>query len=481
MLKRSLKATALFPVTIYRGCQRLANRVSGKQASAHYKKAAGLILYFFGGLPLTIFLSLELLILANARLMADPVESSPPHQEMATGHPEQLELPGHRPRLAGQAIVHTDGARRELLFRQLLETYSPTIIQKIGHQPLWDIPTDIFFDGDTDPRNNVDNARSRGTVPSVVYGEVIAETVDSYYLAYMLYHVRDYDLPLREALSDWTYHDSDNEGLQLRIDKTTMKVALVETWFHNRFFLCNNSGESNGTEPIQSPALFEDGSHIIIHTQAMGHGVRCAEKDDFDNLASHTKILRLNNGRGDGEKLAVDEGSQFNLGYRLASLKPWYELARNFHPSGKGKLSLFEDTLVIGTDSLGQEVRIGRYIAGKDFDRRGWSRPKPPWSWDDRWDDIPVGTWHLDPALAFSSHTGEKLSGNYLYNAPASMLLNQGRDVANYGIHGTLKKTGNGGNLARRPPAQKSAPDSGLSRLNLQMKRYVNHLINSLG
>ncbi len=477
MLKYSLTATALFPITIYRGCQRLACRAWREHTNDYYKKATALILYLFGGLPLTVFILLELVIFANARLMADPLEPAASRPEMNTGQFDRIELPGYASGPVPQR-VQPAGTSREHLYHQLLETYSPTIIQKIGHQPLWDIPTDLFFDGDTDPRNNVDNALVRGTVPSVVYGEVVAETDDSYYLAYMLYHIKDYDSPLREALSDMTYHDSDNEGLQLRVDKVSMKVALVETWFHNRFFLCNNSGESNGTEPIQSRALFEGGSHIIIYTQAMGHGIRCAEEGDFLKLATHTKILRHNNNHTYREQLGVDDGSQFSIGYRLASLKPWYEMARNFKPSGKGKHSLFEDSLVIGTDSLGRQVQVGKFIAGRDFDRRGWSRPKPPWSWDDRWDDVPVGTWHLDPARAFSSHTGERLSDNYLYNAPASMMLDQRRDTSKYGATPSNINSGSSRNLAHQSAPHKPRETS---KINIHVKKYINRLINSLG
>ena len=480
MLKYSLKATALFPITIYRGCQWLSSRAWRRHTNDYYKKATALILYLFGGLPLTVFVLLELVIFANARLMADPLEPVISLPELATGHFDRIKLPGYMPNPAPQDVQLAD-ISREHRYQQLLETFSPTIIQKIGHQPLWDVPTDIFFDSDTDPRNNVDNALARGTLPSVVYGEVIAETDDSYYLAYMLYHIKDYDSPLREALSNMTYHDSDNEGLQLRLDKASMKVALVETWFHNRFFLCNSHGESSGTEPIQSRALFEDDNHVIIYTQAMGHGIRCAEERDFLKLATHTKILRHNSRHTHREQLRVDGISQFSISYRLASLKPWYEMARNFRPSGKGKQSLFEDSLVIGTDSLGRQVQVGKYIAGRDFDRRGWSRPKPPWSWDDRWDDIPVGTWHLDPARAFSSHTGEKLSDNYLYNAPASMMLDQRRDTSKYGVTPSNINSGRHSNLAHQSAPQKSHANRETSKINLQVKKYINRLINSLG
>ena len=118
-----------------------------------------------------------------------------------------------------------------------------------------------------------------------MYGELTAETRDSYYLTYSLYHAKDYDHPLREWFTDWTYHDSDNEGFMIRVDRETLAVAQVETWFHNRFLLYDATGTSRGTEPVHGAIHLEHGSRLVVYSQPQGHGVRAFQVLDEDALA----------------------------------------------------------------------------------------------------------------------------------------------------------------------------------------------------
>jgi len=49
------------------------------------------------------------------------------------------------------------------------------------------------------------------------------------------------------------------------------------------------------------------------------------------------------------------------------------------------------------------------------------------WSWDDRWDSLPIAIWHFLPSYSFERHLGMKLSHEYLYNRPIEKIFN--RDV----------------------------------------------------
>jgi hypothetical protein len=197
-----------------------------------------------------------------------------------------------------------------------------------------------------------------------------------------------------------------------------MRVEHVETWFHNRFFLCNSTGKSSGSEPIQAYSLFEKKPHIVIYSQSMGHGVRCATRRDLANLEQNVKIMRY---ESDPEKQIIPSLSrqmEVNTTYRLLSLKPWYRRAQIVSLSGSDSKTLFEDKIHLGKWKDGKQIYVGRYIAGEDYDRNAWSRPKPPWSWDDKWDDIPIFVWHYYPSFAFSQHAEDGLSHVYNFNAP---------------------------------------------------------------
>lgn len=478
MLAYTLKAIALFPVSIYRVSFWLPRRLMKPEKETNVKTAAGLIFYVLFGIPATIAILFEVLILINSQIVGEApnYQFSVTEEEMLLG--QDIELPGYEP----VQYISPVSSNREQYYSYLLKKYSPSIIHKMGHNPLWDIPTDIFFDGDKNPRNNVRNAAKTARLPPVIHAEVIAETDDSYYLAYMLYHIKDYDQPLREFLTHWTYHDSDNEGFQLRIDKSTMTVAHVEAWYHNRFFLCNSTGKSLGSEPIQSLSLFEGQTHIVIYAQSMGHGVRCATRSDLTKISNNTKIMRY---QPDAKKLinpTVSRETQHNTGYTLSSLKPWYRHARKISASGEKSTSLFEGKIHLGTYENGEEIYIGRYIAGEDYDRNAWSRPKPPWSWDDKWDDVPIFLWHFYPSFAFGRHAEGPLSNNYIYNAPMELTfnINNTNEILPFlKLEMATSSKKKWDNLEWR---SKLVSQNDLwAHLKFRVKQYINYIFNALG
>ena len=371
------------------------------------------VLYLGLGVPLTIFVGGEILISANEWLIGEQADYRLQSDFEAGRTNVRLELPGPRSYTPSSVVRASTEAYR----RYLVELFAPVIVQKIAHHPEWDIPLRLDFDGNGDPRDNVRNELRFRPHTAAIHGELTAETEDSFYLTYSLYHVKDYNHPLRELLTDWTFHDNDNEGLMVRVEKRTMEVVELETWFHNRFLLYNRTGVSTGTEPIHGKIHLEDETHVLIYSQPQGHGVRGFQAIDGGSLEHNVKILRY---RGDRPVVPIraDRSVQLDGTYDLASFDDWYAQALGpFGEDGKGE-TLFEGFIPLGRLANGLELRIGRFIAGYDYSKVGWSRPKPPWSWDDGWDRIPIFVWHFLPSYAFASHGGSRLSHRYLYNRP---------------------------------------------------------------
>lgn len=380
--------------------------------------AAHTLLYLCIGLPLTVLLTGEILISANETLIGEQADYRLQSDLAAGTSLETPRIPGPPTPPPGPAPAGDPAAFR----RHLVERFAPVIVQKLAHHPAWDIPIRIDFDGNLDPRDNVEREAEARPHEAAVYGELTAITADSYYLTYSLYHAKDYDHPLREWFTDWTYHDSDNEGLMLRVDRESLAVVQVETWFHNRFLLYDVSGRSRGSEPIHGALHFEDDDHLIVYSQPQGHGVRAFQSLDADALASDVKILRWRGARAPVPTRA-DRSVQIDATYELVGFDAWYAQARGpFGSQGRGS-GMFEDAIPLGVWEDGRPIEIGRYIAGRDYSKMGWSRPKPPWSWDDGWDEIPIFVWHFFPSYAFASHSGRALSHAYELSTPVEAVF----------------------------------------------------------
>jgi len=366
-------------------------------------------------------------------------------------------------------------------YRFLVELYAPVILHKMADHPQWDIPLFIDFDGNEDPRDNIDNEPEFRPHHAGVYGELTAITRDSLYLTYSLYHVKDYDHPVREAISRWTYHDNDNEGFHVRVDRGTGRIVEIETWFHNRFLLFNLTGESTGTEPVHGRIHFESGTHPLIYAQPQGHGVRCAQVVDLPGLEKNLKVLRF---RGDRPAVPTqaDRTNQLDATYDLKNFDGWYEWARGpFSVQGRGE-GMFEETIPLGTLPHGEELLIGRFIAGRDYMVGSWSRPKPMWSWDDGWDEVPIFVWHFLPHYSFASHSGSQLSGEYVYNRPFAKTFR--RPVGEIVPHLRAEAARRGGDKwigFEQTHAGELPRKAYWFMIQKKLRAYVNYLFHALG
>ena len=431
-------------------------------------------IYLAIGLPVTLFLTGELLISLNEKFIAEQADYRLQSDfDIGSSH-LYFDVPGPE----SYQPPPVDKAPTEKYRRYLVELYSPVIYQKISSHPEWDIPILIDYDNNEDPRDNVDNEPLHRPLMAGVYGELTAETEDSYYLTYSLYHIKDYDHPIREMISRWTYHDNDNEGFHIRVDKKTMKVEEIETWFHNRFLLFNHTGTSTGTEPVHGKIHFEGETHPIIYAQPQGHGVRCAQLVDIPNLDKRVKIIRY---RGDQPivKIRVDGDVQVDGTYEIDGFDRWYHFAVGpLGSKGQGK-GMFEEMVPLGNYPDGSPRHIGRFIAGRDYDINGWSRPKPMWAWDDGWDEVPIVVWHFFPSYSFQSHGGNQLSHTYLYNRPTEKVFDDPQIASSYSFQIILRDgpkweslKGRGGRLDRRIY---------WAVFNKKIKAYVNYLFHALG
>lgn len=439
--------------------------------------------YFFIALPLATLLLGEVLITANERLLGEQADFRLQSDYAAGTADSTLRIPGPSSPLPD----HMDPASTEEYREYLVRLYAPVIVHKVSHRPEWDVPRFLDFDGNANPRDNLLNEPAYRDQPPGVYGELTAETDDSYYLTYSLYHVKDYDHPTRQALLRWTYHDNDLEGLHLRVDKQTLRVAEVETWFHNRFLYYNLSGVSHGSEPVHGAVRTEQGTRVLVYAQPQGHGIRLLQYVDLPNLVDNVKVMRPDDGTGSIQR--TDRTIQTDVRYRLRGFDAWYAVATSPGADQDGddlaSTSVFTDTITLGEWPSGEPIIVGRYIAGWDYYIGGWSRPKPMWSWDDGWDDIPIAIWHFYPSYSFASHGGADLSHNYLYNRPIQTIFGQDANIfySYLDLNAELRDGSKWEGLEERGerPSQGFYWAAVALFAQTRLKQYVNYLFHALG
>ncbi|HSM04058.1 MAG TPA: hypothetical protein VK858_05530 [Longimicrobiales bacterium] len=358
--------------------------------------------------PATFVILMELVIAANNSVGREYVDYRVP-SDFEVDVTALARLPGTPEPDAGTADPTAFGTEEER--HALALRYAPVILLETAYRPDWDLPIAVDLDGNWDPRDNPAALERLDSVPAVVYGELTAVTRDALYFTYTLYRARDYDHPIRQWITHHTHHDSDNEGFHVRVNRATGAVESAETWFHNRFLVCNLTGVSWGTEVVRG-RLHLEGNRPVIFSQSQGHGLRCAQSSDLDRI-DDLKVLRPSpDGRADVPRR--DEAGEANLRYRLDGFQEWY--TRASRPD--------DDPMYAESIELGPGLVVGRYISGLDRENVGvWARPKPMWAWDDKLDTIPVAVWHFLPSFSFEAHEGGTLSHDYVFNGPAASIF----------------------------------------------------------
>ena len=310
----------------------------------------------------------------------------------------------------------------------LVEEFAPIIIHEKGRKPAEDVPISVTFDEDENSTNNKINFDASSTIYPSVYGELTAETSDSYYLTYIFYHITDYDHPFREFLFTSTYHEHDLEGLHIRVDKNLFLPVEAETWFHNRFFYCGDPSpeKSQKGKPFFYLNLYKNKNPLIFVLKE-GHGVRCAQKMDFIDLDNKFVFFPLFEKSTEpiNKKSLTKKG--LILGYQLENMDIF--LNKIFSKSFFKESIVFFILTPNWIKSHKQKLYFGRFLASHETDKFALARPKPPWSWDGLWDDQHVGEFYFDPALSFERQRAfhyfsyEKLSLSYIHHYSISKIF----------------------------------------------------------
>ncbi|MBI1860384.1 MAG: glycosyltransferase family 39 protein [Deltaproteobacteria bacterium] len=343
----------------------------------------------------SLMITIELLIVLNSWVLGDLLDLVP----------TRFHHPVHRFQFStvGAPARIQEGLAGSEFYQRLAEAYSPVFFQQVGFKPKFDVPVFLDFDGNQDPRDNVINSEKISSLEPGVYGEVTAETKDSYYLTYTLYHVMDYDHPVREFLSPWTFHDNDLEGINFRVDKNTMTVVAGSGWIHNEFEYCNSKGG----------LIFEGGTHPIFFAQPLGHGMRCANERDLWKVGRTTKVYRFDPSAR-ALTIPLDLSPTEPAGYRLKGFSQWHRCLRQMQdPQDEG--CLFGNVTNVGTHPGGEPIRLPIYLRSYK-DSVYASHPKPMWAWDDFLDGLSAPFWYFLPAETYQNALGGNLSFEYLHS-----------------------------------------------------------------
>lgn len=296
------------------------------------------------------------------------------------------------------------------LYSQLVARYAPVWVQEIGSEPLFDKITRLDFDGNKAGADNLTNAPLH-PLPATIYGDVIAETKDTYFIFYGVFHLKDYDTPLREFFFKSASHINDFEGAMILVDKKSGNIRALETWFHNIFLQFAPTLDLAGNQTMDGKIHVEDQTHPILYVQSRGHGVRGFQKLDEKHFyeAPH-QIYRL------GVKATdLAKHDALLVSYTLESLQDFVKYARGPFKDG--------DMLTQPQDfGLGDQP-LGKYISGPFVGDSSWARPKPPWSWTDRFDTLRPGAWFFHPAYVFNQHFTVQVSENYIFNLALEQIV----------------------------------------------------------
>jgi len=305
------------------------------------------------------------------------------------------------------------------LRNKIVKEFAPVWVHHVDYEPRYDAMTSFDFDGNLSGFDNVKNAE-KYPLPAHVYGSVIAETKEAYYIFYGVYHVKDYDRKYREFFFPSASHDNDFEGAMVVVSKDTRKILAIETWFHSLFLQCGHSALTNGNQSIDAKIHVEKNTHPIIYVDSKGHGVRCFQKSDEERFSkSQYKIYRL--GKVPTADLRKHDGMQVH--YTILDMNDFIRYAKGPFNSE----SMFSESAEYG---LGDEP-LGMFLSGNFQGNSSWARPKPPWSWTDKFDSMRPGAWFFHPAYVFNKHFGLNISNQYIHHWPLEALYEISPDALN--------------------------------------------------
>ncbi len=299
--------------------------------------------------------------------------------------------------------------------RELLTALAPVILQRVEDDSRFDYLAGIDFDGNWDVR---DNTRTTDLFPQIatVYAEVFAETADTLYLTYNVYHTRDWVEGWTKNLKN-AHHNNDLEGIVLAVDRQSHEVlAGVARWHLFLRFARNRTAFGEGG--AKDEMLFHEG-HVLIEVEAKGHGV------NFTRSLEHV----LRSVRKPGRSLIVYHPAQQgavpvpgrasqDVGYSLTPMALFYKEILRELESGVPSTVFGENRVpYLGLLLPGYFLGSYEWSEKKNVERlerlicRG--RPGMPWTWGKKADGGPAA-WYFDPAVFFNKNFGWNRSTEYV-------------------------------------------------------------------
>ena len=303
-------------------------------------------------------------------------------------------------------------------YKEIAAKYAPVFKQALGEHPRGDYPTNFDFDGDWNGTNNWRNAEDpKFKLRGYTYYSV-TETVSHYYIAYAVFHARDYKGGTRKGViySDILWlgakvlsrggrpsgkleeaaiaHENDMEGVLVVVDKASQRVAFLETLHHNRF-----SRYVPDDSRIAADGIFHtsDG-HVELYIEPRGHGITALGAERPSSVATFA-MYTYDGVAGDPEATAdgrvtydlLPIATTFWARIGTGKKDKTYASQRDF---GKLQIDVLSDDRPVARD-----VEIGKLPSAFDGQVGGVNVARPPWGWfsNEHRKDAP-GAWYFDPA-----------------------------------------------------------------------------------
>ena len=246
-------------------------------------------------------------------------------------------------------------------------------------------------------------------------------------------------------------------------------------------FLAGEGGHVSGSNSIMMRG-FDATSSIFIH------GVR--DNGSYSRDIYNVEQVEVVKGPS-GDTGRGSAGGYLNLSTKQPRLENFQNWLLSYGTDEYASIDRKRVTLDVNqsmpSEGEGYAIRVNALwqdggVAGRDYTVGSWSRPKPMWSWDDGWDDLPIFFWHFAPHLSFQSHAGSEVSAVYLYNRPFEKTFRRPMsEVVPYLRPESAKRGGekwvgfqqtHAGTISRR--AWRAA-------LEQRVRAYVNYLFHALG
>ncbi|MFH1279591.1 MAG: hypothetical protein ABIK65_14585 [Candidatus Eisenbacteria bacterium] len=327
-------------------------------------------------------------------------------------------------------------------YRELLEYYSPYVVQELTCTMYGDKITRYDYDGDLGADNNWDNlgnncgpycdivfggdCEQARPLPAYVYAS-LTETDTDYYLQYALFH------PADDFHCNIANHENDLEGMVVMVmkDGTNFgELRMVQLQWHNWFYQYAPPGKS-GEGRWKALDTREDvdgeielwGSHPVVYVEPGGHGLLHEHAENPLSTYIHYRYGDMAEDPQASKYVSwaspnlVSDGDRASYDLILTRCQLWQR--RDFVCGSGCMFSEYGD------------VDIERFYipnVGTEFDQDsdgiscdGGGAANPPWWWvssSDEGEGRSRGEWFLDPAFYhdWQFTWSPPISTNYVYN-----------------------------------------------------------------